>query len=285
MQILAPAKINLNLRVLGRNETTGFHDIETWMAPLSLADELRVEPDDKPGIKLVCSDPQLDNGAGNLAWRAADLFFRQTGHAGGAAIELRKNTPHGAGLGGGSSDAAAVLLALNDAAGRPLDTAALEKLASQIGSDVAFFIRGIAAMARGRGEILEPRPLHTALDLLLIKPPFPVETAWAYGQWQSANKVPEEWVAPQLHDGIEIFNDLERPVFAKFITLAAMKLWLLEHSLVAAAGMSGSGSCMFAILRDPRGAAQLAADALAEFGTTYWTCACRTVDAGQVLGD
>jgi 4-diphosphocytidyl-2-C-methyl-D-erythritol kinase len=277
MQIAAPAKINLNLRVLGRNEATGYHAIETWMVPVTLADELRVELRSAPGIALTCSDAELDNGSGNLAWRAAELFLRKAGHPGGAAIELHKHIPHGAGLGGGSSDAAAVLKALNEQAGRPLDHAALENLAAQLGSDVPFFIRSTAAMASGRGERLEPRPLPAPLDLLLIKPPFAIETAWAYRQWSEKVSCPEGWTAPQLHGGIEIFNDLERPVFAKYLILAALKEWLLEHSLAAAAAMSGSGSCLFAILRDPRGADQLAAETQAEFGTSFRTIACQTL--------
>jgi 4-diphosphocytidyl-2-C-methyl-D-erythritol kinase len=89
--------------------------------------------------------------------------------------------------------------------------------------------------------------------------------------------VPSRWTAPQLHHGIEIFNDLERPVFAKYIILATLKAWLLEHSLVAAAAMSGSGSCLFAILRDMRAADQLAAETQTEFGTSFRTIACRTL--------
>jgi 4-diphosphocytidyl-2-C-methyl-D-erythritol kinase len=276
MQIAAPAKINLNLRVLGRNDSTGYHDLETWMVPLTLADELRVELTAKPGIALTCSDPELDNGSGNLAWKAADLFLHTVNHPGGAVIELHKRIPHGAGLGGGSSDAAAVLKALNEQGGHPLDHAALDDLAAQLGSDVPFFIRATAAMARGRGERLEPRPLPQPLDLLLLKPPFPVPTAWAYRQWSEREFCPDRWTAPQLHDGLEIFNDLERPVFAKYLILPAIKEWLLEHSLVAAAAMSGSGSCLFAILHDPRGADQLAAEAKNEFGSTLWTTGCRS---------
>jgi 4-diphosphocytidyl-2-C-methyl-D-erythritol kinase len=277
MQIAAPAKINLNLRVLGRNEATGYHDIETWMVPISLADELRVEITKAPGIALTCSDPELDNGSGNLAWKAAEVFLRESEHPGGAAIELHKHIPHGAGLGGGSSDAAAVLKALNAQSGHRFDHDQLEKMAAPLGSDVPFFIREEPAVARGRGEILEPRPLSQPLDLLLIKPPFAVETAWAYRKWSERLSCPERWTAPQLHEGIEICNDLEQPVFAKYIILAALKQWLLEHSLVAAAAMSGSGSCLFAILRDPRGADQLAAETKAEFGDTFWTAACRTL--------
>ena len=276
MQVAAPAKINLNLRVVGRNDATGYHDIETWMVPISLADELRVELTKARGIALACSDPELDNGSGNLAWKAAELFLRETKSECGASIELHKHIPHGAGLGGGSSDAAAVLKALNDQSGRPLDGSALETLAARLGSDIPFFIRAKPAVARGRGEILQPRPLPQPLDLLLIKPPFAVETAWAYRQWSEKKFCPAEWSATQLHDGIEISNDLERPVFAKYIILAALKEWLLEHSLVAAAAMSGSGSCLFAILHDPRSADQLASEAKTEFGGTFWTAACRT---------
>jgi 4-diphosphocytidyl-2-C-methyl-D-erythritol kinase len=276
MQVAAPAKINLNLRVVARNSATGYHDIETWMVPVSLTDELRVELTKAPGITLTCSDPELDNGSDNLAWKAAEFFLQATKSECGASIELHKHIPHGAGLGGGSSDAAAVLKALNDQSGSPLDGAALETLAARLGSDIPFFIRAKPAVARGRGEILEPRPLPQPLDLLLIKPPFAVETAWAYRQWSGKKFCPAEWSAPQSHDGIEISNDLERPVFAKYIILAALKEWLLEHSLVATAAMSGSGSCLFAILRDPRGADQIASEAKTEFGGTFWTAACRT---------
>ena len=277
MQLAAPAKINLNLRVLGPNKATGYHDLETWMLPVTLADQLRVELTATPGITLTCSDPELDSGSGNLAWQAAELFLREIKHPGGAAIELHKQIPHGAGLGGGSSDAATVLKALNEQTGHPLDHTALENLAARLGSDIPFFIRARGALARGRGEILEPRPLPRPLDLFLIKPPFGVETAWAYRQWSAQKFCPSTWTAPQLHDGLEIFNDLERPVFAKYIVLAALKQWLLEHSLVAAAAMSGSGSCLFAILRDPRGADQLAGECKTEFGGTFWTCSCRTL--------
>lgn len=276
MQIAAPAKINLNLRILGRNEATGYHDIETWMVPITLADELRVQLTETPGITLTCNDPDLDNGADNLAWKAAELFLVETRHEGGASIELHKHIPHGAGLGGGSSDAAAVLNALNKQITRPLEAPALEKLGARLGSDIPFFIRGEGATARGRGDILEPRPLPATLDLLLLKPPFPVPTASAYAAYAKKEFCPEEWTAPQLHDGIELFNDLERAVFRKYVMLPAMKQWLLEHSLVAAAAMTGSGSCLFAILRDPRGADQLASEAKAEFGQTLWTAACKT---------
>lgn len=277
MQVAAPAKINLNLRVRGRETAGGYHEIETWMTPVDLADDLRVELAPDPGIVLACSDPQLDGASGNLAWKAAELFLRETGAGGGAKIELHKHIPHGAGLGGGSSDAAAVLKGLNEQAGRPLDRGGLEKLAARLGSDVPFFIRGEPAVARGRGEILTPCPLPRPLDLLLLKPPFAVETAWAYRAWSAGKSCPAEWTAPQRCGGIELFNDLERPVLGKFTMLAAMKQWLLGHGAVAAAAMSGSGSCLFAILRDRHAGDGLAAEARSEFGSTLWTASCRAV--------
>ena len=278
MQVRAPAKINLNLRIIARDAASGYHEIESWMAPLSLADELEVELTDSPGIRFDCDNSTLGPTETNLAWRAANLFLRESGILRGARIVLRKIIPHGAGLGGGSSDAAAVLNALNQLAGSPFDIGKLETLAAQLGSDIPFFIRGRSALARGRGERLEARPLTLPLDLLLLKPPFGIETAWAYRQWNSTDTVPARWTAPQLFDGLEIFNDLERPAFAKYLLLPAMQEWLLEHSLVAAAGMSGSGSTMFAILRDSRGAEKLAIEAKAAFGETLWTAACRTID-------
>lgn len=276
MQVRAPAKINLNLRVLGKNPSTGFHDIETWMTPITLADDIRIETTSETGIQLSCGGADLPEDEGNLAWRAADLFRRTTKIPGGVRMELQKNIPHGAGLGGGSSNAAAVLTALNSLHGSPLDDLTLISLAAQLGSDVPFFLLGLAGLATGRGEKLEDKPLIAPLDLFLIKPPFGVETAWAYRQWSSDVKVPAEWIAPQLHGTVEIFNDLERPVFHKFIQLPVMKEWLLKHSLVAAAGMSGSGSCLFAILHDTRGADALAEEVKTFFGPTFWTASCQT---------
>jgi 4-diphosphocytidyl-2-C-methyl-D-erythritol kinase len=248
------------------------------MAALSLADELEVVLTDTGGINLECTDASLGPAENNLAWRAADLFLRASGIAQGAKIALRKNIPHGAGLGGGSSDAAAVLNALNQLTGSPFSIEKLEEISAQLGSDIPFFIRGRSTIARGRGERLEACPLPQPLELLLLKPLFGIETAWAYRQWNSAGTVPTRWTATQIFDGFEIFNDLERPVFAKYLLLPAMKEWLLDHSLVAAAGMSGSGSTMFAILRDARGAEQLANEAKTSFGETLWTAACRTVE-------
>ena len=148
MKWLAPAKINLSLRVLGRRED-GFHEIETLMAPITLADELSLEPADTDAdaftgalpIELLCSDPTLPTDARNLAFRAAALFIGRVGGPGHPVrLTLQKRIPHGAGLGGGSSDAASVLLALDAYCGTRLDAAELVDIAAELGSDVPFFV-------------------------------------------------------------------------------------------------------------------------------------------------
>ena len=173
MKWLAPAKINLSLRVLGRR-MDGFHEIETLMVPITLADEIEVVPSGGiPGdIELSCSDPTLPVGEGNLAFRAAQHLQAQIGAPTRAVrIILDKRIPHGAGLGGGSSDAATVLLALNELWSAGLDTMQLAGLAAELGSDVPFFIYRSAALCRGRGERVEPISFGEPLPLLLLKPP------------------------------------------------------------------------------------------------------------------
>ena len=149
MQVFAPAKVNLSLRVLGRR-ADGFHDIETFIAPISLSDELELEKSGN-AIEFSCDDPTVPAGEENLVVRAATAFFKATGVSGGVSIRLHKKIPHGAGLGGGSSDAAATLAALNQLFDTKLPREALAKLAETLGSDVPFFLFESAAVCRGRG--------------------------------------------------------------------------------------------------------------------------------------
>ena len=230
MKWFAPAKINLSLRVLGRR-ADGFHEIETLMVPLDLADELEVETTDSAGvdgIELVCSDPTLPTGAGNLVYRAAALFKTRTDcKVPPVRITLTKHVPHGAGLGGGSSDAAAVLLALNETVGAGFTTAELAAMAAELGSDVPFFVYRCAAVCRGRGEIIEPTEFNEVLPLVLFKPAFPVPTPWAYGRWRDSRELAGVLYAAQTFPWGELVNDLERPVFEKYLHLADLKTWLL----------------------------------------------------------
>jgi 4-diphosphocytidyl-2-C-methyl-D-erythritol kinase len=277
MQILAPAKINLSLRVL-RRRSDGFHEIETLIAPISLCDEIQIERcSGKKTIEFQCDDPSVPTGEENLAVRAANLFFERTNIDGGISIELKKKIPHGAGLGGGSSDAASTLLALNDLFETKLSRQALSKMAEAIGSDVPFFIFQSAAVCKGRGELVSPKTLREQLSVLLLKPDFSVPTQWAYSHWRDSLEIPGVSYAAQKFAGQTFANDLERPVFEKFIFLAEMKTWLLKRPEVGAALMSGSGSTIFAAIRDNKDADRLAQRAKAGLDPRLWTCACETI--------
>lgn len=270
MTFEAPAKVNFVLRVLGKRED-GFHAIETLMVPVSLADTITLERTEA-GISLECTEPDVPCDGRNLAWRAAELFLRHTGVPGGVRLRLEKKIPHGAGLGGGSSDAARVLVALDETFGTRLGVGELEALAAGLGSDIPFFVRCAPAWCRGRGEIVEPAAGVPACDLLLVKPPFPAPTGWAYGAWAAQ----EDRAAAEFERGGVVFrNDLERPVFQKYLVLPAMKEWLRRQPDVDGVMMSGSGSTLFAILG---GAAEGLEEGLrGEFGAALWTTRCRTL--------
>ncbi|MBV9127720.1 MAG: 4-(cytidine 5'-diphospho)-2-C-methyl-D-erythritol kinase [Verrucomicrobia bacterium] len=290
LTLRAPAKINLSLRVLRRRED-GFHDIESLMCPLELADEIDLDcagpaaggATDTPGVEFSCDDASLPSDGSNLAVRAAVIFLRHTGLQGkhGVRVALRKRVPHGAGLGGGSSDAASVLLGLDALFSTNLKLDALTALAAELGSDVPLFLHRSAAICRGRGERVEPLKFPARLPLLLLKPAFGVPTPWAYGRWRHAREIPGVSYAPQPFGWGELVNDLERPVFEKYLLLAAMKEWLLEQKeTVAGALLSGSGATVLAVLRDGASAStaeELARRAQTHFGTDFWSCHTHTV--------
>jgi 4-diphosphocytidyl-2-C-methyl-D-erythritol kinase len=273
VQLLVPAKINLSLEVRGKR-TDGFHEIETVMLPVSLADTLDIVRAGA-GVAFKCSDATLPCDDTNLVVRAAKLFFRRTKISPCVAIHLGKKIPHGAGLGGGSSDAAATLLALDELFATRLGTPALSAMAAELGSDIPFFIYRSAAVCRGRGEIVAPFAFTEKLPLLLVKPAFGVPTPWAYKRWAESREIPGVSYAPQFFPWGKLVNDLERPVFEKYIFLAALKNWLLAQPEVAGALMSGSGSTMLAVLRDGSQGEVLAQRACAEFGEV-WTHVCST---------
>ena len=277
MQLRAPAKINLSFQILGRRED-GFHEIETLMAPISLFDEVTLTRSGDAGkIAFTCDDPTLPAGDDNLACRAARLFLEATKTPGGIAIDLRKSIPHGAGLAGGSSDAATVLLGLNRLFGTDLSATDLATLAAQIGSDVPFFVYESAAICRGRGELVSPIVLPHPLRLLLLKPSFGVPTPWAYARWRVSKELPGIAYEPQKFDRQIFRNDLERPVFAKHLFLARAKMWLLAQPEIGAALMSGSGSTLFAVLRVGAAVERVAERARAELDPELWTRVCETL--------
>jgi 4-diphosphocytidyl-2-C-methyl-D-erythritol kinase len=278
MQLLAPAKINLSFEIK-RRRPDGFHEIQTLMAPVSLFDRISLEKAADPDqtIRFSCNDKSIPAGEDNLVMRAANLFRSATKVAGGIDIRLEKAIPHGAGLGGGSSDAAATLMGLNELFGGLLEKEDLSTLATELGSDVPFFLAQSAAICRGRGEIVEPAPLAQRLTLLLLKPDFGVPTPWAYGRWKDAQEISGIDYTAQMFEGIRFVNDLERPVFEKFVILAQLKAWLRGQPEVAVALMSGSGSTIFAVLRAGADPDAISMRASKEIDPQLWTCSCESI--------
>src|SRR4030095_1171269 len=175
-----------------------------------------------------------------------------------------------------SSDAASTLLALSELCETKLPREALGEMAETIGSDVPFFIFQSAAKCKGRGERVTPLKLRERLPILLLKPAFEVSTAWAYSRWQDSLEIPGVSHEAQEFAGQTFVNDLEPSVFGKFVFLAQLKMWLLDQSEVGAALMSGSGSTVFAVMRENADAALVAKRAKATLDPELWTCVCET---------
>src|SRR5213596_1574288 len=273
MEEVAHAKVNLFLHVL-RPREDGFHEIETFMDPITLCDSLQLESAN--AFEFHCHDPGLA-GDDNLVVRAARLFFSETNRAPKVRLTLRKEIPHGAGLGGGSSDAAAALRGLNRFFDAGLSRERLSTLGAQLGSDISFFLNETAAICRGRGEIVTPAALPEPLSLLLLKPEFGIPSSWAYSRWQATREVAGEIYRPKKFGDIAFVNDLERPVFEKFVFLAQLKMWLLKQTEVSVALMSGSGSTIFAVLRSNVAGDLVAERAKSELDPKLWTCVCQTI--------
>jgi len=269
LSLKAPAKLNLSLRVVGKRDD-GFHEIETLMVKLpGLADQLDFQ--ESAGFSFQCDDPSLPNDESNLVVKAVRAFQAATALPCCYSLVLKKSIPHGAGLGGGSSDAAATLLGLNRMHGHPLAVDALMKLAETLGSDIPFFLRSGAALCTGRGEKIEQIPSPPVMRVMLFKPGFGVATPDAYGRWLNSTELPGITCSPQKAAGLSLFNDLERPVFQKHRFLAELKQWLLTRRETAAALMSGSGSTVFVILNPDASPAALAQAALHELDPHLWT--------------
>ena len=260
----APAKLNLFLAVTGRR-TDGFHDLISLVVPVAWGDTLRVERADGE-FSFDCDDPEVPRDETNLVLKAARAFRAASGWAGGAKFFLEKRIPVGAGLGGGSSDAAATLRALNELGGQPLAPAALEKVAAEVGSDCPLFLRGGAVIMRGRGERVETLPPGSAARLrgrrvLIFKPPFGISTPWAYarlagdpGRNYLAPAAAEDRLTSWVNDDRRppadlLFNSFELPVFAKHIALPAL-LRDLRQRFGLRPGMTGSGSACLAFLAE-----------------------------------
>lgn len=280
MNVLAHAKLNLFLRVVGRR-ADGFHELETLFQSIDLADELTFAPGRE--LTLTGGSEAAPPGPENLVLRAAAALREATGCPHGAAIHLEKRVPVGAGLGGGSSDAAATLRALNRLWDLRLPRERLLEIAARLGSDVPFALRGGTAVGRGRGELLEPLPTP-ALWLALARPSFGVPTPQAYrlfrpapaaaplGSFLAALASGEpERIAPLLR------NDLEAGVFSQWPELTALRERLLAAGALGAR-MTGSGSVLFGVAQDEAHARAIAARLR---DTSLWVQVVRTQPAEE----
>ncbi|HEV3271004.1 MAG TPA: 4-(cytidine 5'-diphospho)-2-C-methyl-D-erythritol kinase [Candidatus Methylacidiphilales bacterium] len=280
MKQFAPAKINLYLHILGRRPD-GYHELETLMAPISLGDTLDIDliPSGDGGIQFTCSDPALSDPKDNLAVRAARLFLDEFNLATGVRIHLEKAVPVGAGLGGGSSDAAAVLLALRaltlTQTGCP--DARLAGLAARLGSDIPFFIHGAPAVCRGRGEIIEPVRLSESCQGLLVHPGFGVSTPWAYKTYAQN---PAQGESGRAFADFTLRNDLEPAAFSKYPWLPVVKSWFQKQPEAFDSLMSGSGSAVFALTRSPENSWYLERRFLAQFGETLFSTPFSVINTG-----
>lgn len=270
LEITAPAKLNLMLRILGRRDD-GYHEIDTTMVRLDgLCDRLQFSHADRFALHCDCEDLPTDEG--NLVVRAVRAYERAGAAPCRYRIDLEKNIPHGAGLGGGSSDAASTLMALDQLNPEPLGRDRLMDLAAELGSDVPFFLGTGCAQCTGRGErIVAVQPPSFPLRLMLLKPWFSVSTPDAYRRWSASMPLAGVPYGSQDLAGWELRNDLERAVFEKHRFLAEMKCWLLQRDEVIAAQMCGSGSTMFAVLNEGAKSGDLERAALAELDPNLWT--------------
>ncbi len=264
MLVKTPAKINLFLEVIGKRED-GYHEVETVLLKVGLHDRLTFSPR-VSGIELSCDYPGVPSDETNLVCRAAGLLQARTGCSAGVSIHLEKSIPCGAGLGGGSSDAAATLQALNRFWKLDLSPEVLMELGRELGADVPFFLMPqSAAIGRGRGDILEPFLLTETYQVLLVIPPLFVSTAEVFRNIEpyltdKKNGVKLLVYALKSGDlsetGRRMFNRLEQVSFKLYSQLAQTK----QRILSAGAGnvlMTGSGSVFFCLNRNREEAARI----------------------------
>lgn len=260
---VAPAKINLGLQVLRRRED-GFHDLNTVFYRLPVGDRLLVGIDGSTTISVQLRSTQDIPLEENLVYKAARLLQTTAGVAQGAHIVLEKVIPSGAGLGGGSSDAASTLLALRELWQVDIDDAELHRLGAQLGSDVPFFLQtATAAVATGRGEILEPANVALPYYIVVVHPGIHVSTPWAYRQVSRTTEQPAvDFVSllaqpdpKQLRQFL--VNDFEAVVFAEYPAVAVVRDTLYDEGAVLAL-LSGSGSAVFGLFETDRAARRAA---------------------------
>jgi 4-diphosphocytidyl-2-C-methyl-D-erythritol kinase len=256
ISIEAPAKINLFLKVLRRRED-GYHDLDTVMAKLALSDRIQIEKR-AAKVSFACSDSSLPVNDDNLAVKAAHAFFRASDLGSGVHISLQKNIPIAAGLGGGSSDAAAVLLGLNAMFFLPLSAKKLYAIGRGLGADIPFFINGEnCSRAIGIGDVLSPVRLKGKYTIVLVNPGFQVSTRWAYENFALTTPgnpyiLGREWQDEAgdrvfgARDFTRLINDLESVTCARYPQVSLIKNHMKRFGAIASL-MSGSGPTVFGI--------------------------------------
>jgi 4-diphosphocytidyl-2-C-methyl-D-erythritol kinase len=261
LELFAPAKINLTLDVLGKRED-GYHEIETIMQTIALGDTVQLV--EAPHIEVESDHPQMPMGRNNIAVRAAELFCQKTGITKGVRIRIKKRIPIAAGLAGGSTDAAAVLRGLNKLWESALPNEVMLGMAAELGSDVAFCLRGGTALGKGRGEqvaVLSPLP---RFGVIIVKMPFAVSTKEVYQRFQlnPETKPTTEAMIQALQCGKRraimeaMGNMLEQVTLTMHPEIAQVKA-LLREAGAEAVLMSGSGPTVFALTETGKEAQQV----------------------------
>ncbi|MCX5863465.1 MAG: 4-(cytidine 5'-diphospho)-2-C-methyl-D-erythritol kinase [Deltaproteobacteria bacterium] len=253
----APAKINLYLAIKGKR-ADGFHDLETRMVKITLADRLHLVRRDS-GITVHCPESNLPTDEGNLVHRAAKSFFTALGTGGGVDIVLEKKVPIAAGLGGGSSDAGAVLRGLNTLYGFPFSSGQLVDMARPLGADVPFFVDDCtAAWATGIGDEIHAEDISPSGWIVLVNPGFPVSTKWVYENFTLTTGGNPYILGRDFVHGkyacagpgnLPLYNELESVTIRKYPELGRIKDELLADGAHGAL-MSGSGPTVFGLFED-----------------------------------
>ncbi len=246
------AKINLGLLILSKKKD-GYHNIATVFQQIDLHDDITLRKI-SDGIRIISNNPALPMGKNNLVYRAFELIQSKLGFKGGIEINIEKRIPMGAGLGGGSSNAAVTLVGANRLWGEKLSLFELEEMAAEIGSDVPFFIRGGTALGQGRGEILTPFKWSDDWWVVLVSPGIEVSTSWAYQQakivltkgekFTKFRSIFEKYDPHALRQILK--NDLEGVVFQRHPILRTIKETMYQRDAFYAS-MSGSGSSVYGL--------------------------------------
>ncbi|HKQ32908.1 MAG TPA: 4-(cytidine 5'-diphospho)-2-C-methyl-D-erythritol kinase [Thermodesulfobacteriota bacterium] len=256
--LLSPAKVNLTLEVIGKRPD-GYHDIRSLMQPVDLFDEVTVKTTDTEGIELSSSGVEIPEGEDNLAWKAADVYLRECGLDTGVSITIKKKIPPGSGLGGGSSNAAAVLIGLNRLT-EALTEEKLFGLSPRLGADVAFFLRSVASVAEGIGERINVIKDFPLFFYVILCPNLHVSTVDVYTRWDELNAGnPRDRAMSDIEELVERFkeetdvfplrNDLEESAFGLYPQIKSFKQ-ILSSLDVKNVLMSGSGSAVYAVFRN-----------------------------------